>query len=95
MRLIWGSWCLALIVLVLVYTATLTSLLTAPKYEFLANSIEEVAANPEIQPVVAKGLSLESYIMARLHYEFTAGRFSLIINDIICTEFSFRADESD
>ena len=68
MRLIWGSWCLSLIVLVYVYTGTLTSMLTAPKYEFLANSIEDVAENSHIQPIILKGLSLETYMMVRYRH---------------------------
>ena len=59
-RLPWAVWCLALVVLVNVYTRTLTSMLTAPNYQILANSMEDVAVNPRIRPkTFAKSTTVE------------------------------------
>jgi hypothetical protein len=59
-RLPWAVWCLALVVLVNVYTGTLTSMLTAPNYHILANSMEDVALNPTIRPkTFAKSFTAE------------------------------------
>ena len=51
-----------MVVLVNVYTGTLTSMLTKPSFKFLANSIDDVADNEHIKPYVTIKSSLEEYI---------------------------------
>jgi hypothetical protein len=51
-----------MVVLVNIYTGTLTSMLTKPSFKFLANSIEDVADNENIKPYIAKKSPVEEYI---------------------------------
>ena len=65
-RLMWAAWCLSLIILINVYTGTLTSQLTAPSYKFVANSIEDVARNDALMPYTMLGSPVEEYIKVNL-----------------------------
>jgi len=38
-------------------------MLTAPSYQYLANSVDDVARNEKIMPFVMKGNMAEDYIM--------------------------------
>ena len=58
----WATWVLSLVILVNVYTGTLTAMLTAPSYKFVANSLEDVAKNDRIMPYVLRNGPVEEYI---------------------------------
>ena len=49
-------------VLVNVYTGTLTAMLSAPSYKFVANSLEDVAKNELIMPYTLLNGPVEQYI---------------------------------
>ena len=46
-----------------VYTAKFTGMLAIPRYKYLANSVEEVAANGNITVYNQKGTTAEELIM--------------------------------
>ena len=46
-----------------IYPAVFTSQLAAPRYQVLAKSIEDVAANPDIKAFVIKGSPTANYIL--------------------------------
>jgi hypothetical protein len=62
----WAAWCLSLVVLVNVYTGTLTAMLTAPSYKFVANSLEDVAKNELVMPYTLLNSPVEQYI--KVHF---------------------------
>lgn len=53
-----GSWCLVASVLVNAYSCNLISYLTVPKYKPIVQSLEDVAANPDMQFAVDAGTVL-------------------------------------
>ena len=62
MRIMWGVLCLTSIVLVYVYTGTLTSRLTAPFRKALVDSVDDVANNQRLVPYVVKMSAVEEHI---------------------------------
>jgi hypothetical protein len=59
-RLVIGAWCLLTLVLLNVYNSTLISYITTTQNaQVLANSIEEVAADPNINLVITKNLGVD------------------------------------
>ena len=64
-RLICGCIALVAVVLSVTYPAIYTSQLTAPHYQVLVKSIEDVAANPEIKVYVTKGSKTANYLLVR------------------------------
>ena len=54
-RLMFGSWLVALFFVLNLYSGTLTSMMTTTTYNFLANSLEDVVENENIQPLIIKG----------------------------------------
>ena len=62
MRIVWGVLCLTSIVLVYVYTGTLTSRLTAPFRKALVDSVDDVANNQRLVPYVVKMSAVEEHI---------------------------------
>ena len=67
--MIWGVWCLSLVVLVNVYTGTLTSLLSAPSFSFYANSLQDVANNQLTMPLTLRKGPVEEYIRVKFPIE--------------------------
>jgi hypothetical protein len=53
------------VVIINVYTGTLTWMLTAPSYRFLANSVDDVAENEKIMPFAMKGNMAEDHGMLK------------------------------
>ncbi len=51
-RLIHGSWLIALLVITYAFSGVLISLITTPKFDLIARSIEDVATNADIQPLI-------------------------------------------
>ena len=85
-RLPWAVWCLALVVLVNVYTGTLTSMLTAPNYHILANSMEDVAANPTIRP--------KTFAMSLTSEVIKVNQHHVWINDVVTSSCLCRTRQS-
>lgn len=54
-RLIYGSWLLALFVVIILYSGTLTSMMTTPTYKFLVDSVDDLVANEKIKPLILRG----------------------------------------
>jgi len=52
-----------MLVVTSIYRGTLTSMLTAPKFQFVVNSIEDVARNEEIMPYIWKYSPAHQFIM--------------------------------
>ena len=63
---------MALVVLVNVYTSTLTSMLSAPEYDFVADSIEDVAKNAAIKPHMFVKSPTEEFIRVIFLNKFMA-----------------------
>ena len=62
-RLVIGAWCLLTLVLLNVYNSTLISYITTTQNaQVFANSIEEVAAGPNINLVITKNLGVDSVL---------------------------------
>ena len=51
-RIIHGSWLMAVLVLSYAYTGVLISLISNPRYQLSVQSIEDVAANENIVPLI-------------------------------------------
>ncbi|EFX76455.1 hypothetical protein DAPPUDRAFT_107032 [Daphnia pulex] len=51
-RIIQGAFLLVLLVITYAFTGIVTSMITTPKYQFVVRSIEEVANNDEIMPLI-------------------------------------------
>ncbi len=51
-RIIQGAFLLVLLVITYAFTGIVTSMITTPKYQFVVRSIEEVANNEEIMPLI-------------------------------------------
>ena len=64
-RLMFGSWLVALFFVLNLYSGTLTSMMTTTTYNFLANSLEDVVENENIQPVIIKGSAFYGDIAVR------------------------------
>jgi len=57
MRLVGGAWCIAALILTIYYSSVLTSLITASSPVPIANSVEELANNDNIEVVIQDGFS--------------------------------------
>ena len=66
-RIVLGTWLVALFFVLNIYTGTLTSVLTTPKYKFLVESLEDVIANEEIKPLILKGSPAYVDLTVRLY----------------------------
>jgi len=55
MRLAGGAWCIAALILTNYYSSVLTSLITVSSHVPIANSVEDVANNDDIELVIQKG----------------------------------------
>jgi hypothetical protein len=64
----WAAWCLSLVILVNVYTGTLTAMLSAPSYKFVANSLEDVAKNELVMPYALLNGPAEEYIKVNCRF---------------------------
>ena len=62
-RMICGCILLIAVVLTVIYTDKYMSQLAAPHYAILANSIEDVSANPNIKSYVTKGFNTAVYVL--------------------------------
>jgi hypothetical protein len=58
-----GFWGLAMLVLISIYRGTLTSLLTAPRYKYVANSVIDIGRNEQLMPHVRQSSPSHDYIM--------------------------------
>ncbi|EFX76456.1 hypothetical protein DAPPUDRAFT_107033 [Daphnia pulex] len=59
-RLIHGSWLIALLVITYAFSGQLISIITTPKFDFIVRSIEDVAANQDIQPLIVNESSTQA-----------------------------------
>jgi len=57
MRLAGGAWCIAALILTNYYSSILTSLITASSPVPIANSVEDVANNDNVELVIQKGFA--------------------------------------
>lgn len=67
LRLIFTVWCLPMVVLSFAYTGTLVSFLTAPKFQFMVNSIDEAAGNAKIQLYVVRDSSAQEAFVVKTY----------------------------
>lgn len=54
-RLIHGAWLVVLVLILNIYMSTLTSMLTAPNYNFLVKSVEDLAVKENVRTLIVKG----------------------------------------
>ena len=66
MRLAGGAWCIAALILTNYYSSVLTSLITVSSPVPIANSVEEVANNDDIELVIQKGYGAAAIIAVGL-----------------------------
>lgn len=57
MRLVIGAWCLASLLLATAYSSVLASFIMAPHYHTLVDTVEQLANNEKVIPLVLKGYS--------------------------------------
>ena len=66
-RIVCGVVMIGTVVISNMYTAIFTAQLAAPNFKVLANSIEEVAANPKIEALVYKGSPTDDYFQVYIN----------------------------
>ncbi len=55
MRLVIGAWCLNSLLLITAYSSVLSSFIVAPHYHTLVDTLEQLAKNEKVTPLVFKG----------------------------------------
>ena len=74
-----GLWLLMMIIMVNLYTSTLTSYLTVPKLKPIPNTLEELAASKRYQLATEKGTVFTEMILVK--YSFCAGNLYILKRD--------------
>jgi len=63
-RLIVGVWCLAAILIIIMFNSNLKSSVATPKYYPIAETLAELADSPNIQPATFQSHYFESLLLA-------------------------------
>ena len=86
-----GFWCLAMLVLISIYRGTLTSLLTSPRYKYIATNVLDIGRNEQLMPHVRQSSPSHDYIMV---FDFTLDLLHTITIKL-SEELAFRVTETD
>jgi len=82
MRLAGGAWCIAALILTNYYSSVLTSLITASSPVPIANSVEEMANNEDIELVIVKGRAIAVMIaVCHPHFMSQFKKYILLLLD--------------
>jgi len=80
MRLAGGAWCIAALILTNYYSSILTSLIAVSSPVPIADSVEEVANNDDIELVILKGFGAAAIIaVCRQHHFISFIQFTFIM----------------